>query len=72
MKDIPVFTTQNGVASLILQEIPTQGCAYIRLQATLSPEQLLAECISFCRMVGATRIYVAGAARNAGCFSKLL
>ena len=60
MKDIPVFTTQNGVASLILQEIPTQGCAYIRLQATLSPEQLLAECISFCRMVGATRIYATG------------
>ena len=50
MKDIPVFTTQNGVASLILQEIPAQGCAYIRLQATLSPEQLLTECIAFCNM----------------------
>ena len=60
MKDIPVFTTQNGVASLILQEIPAQGCAYVRMQATLDPEKLLEECIGFCRMVGADRIYATG------------
>lgn len=60
MKDIPVFTTENGVASLILQEIPVNGRAYIRLQATLSPAQLLEECISFCRMVGAVHIFATG------------
>jgi len=55
-----VFTTENGVASLILQEIPKQGCAYIRLQSTLAPEKLLEECVNFCKMVGAEQIYAAG------------
>ena len=32
MKDIPVFTTDFGVASLILKEIPYRGEAYIRIQ----------------------------------------
>lgn len=60
LKDIPVFTTENGVASLVLQEIPAHGCAYIRLQATLAPEKLLDDCTRFCRMVGASRIYATG------------
>lgn len=56
MKDIPVFTTPYGVASLILREVPYQQTAYIRLQSTDSPVKLLEECVSFCRMVGAERI----------------
>lgn len=60
LKDIPVFTTENGVASLVLQEIPVCGRAYIRLQAALEPEKLLDDCISFCRMVGASRVYASG------------
>ena len=32
MKDFPVFTTENGVASLILKEIPYRGEAYIHLR----------------------------------------
>ncbi len=58
MKDIPVFTTQYGIASLILREVPYQQTAYIRLQATDKPECLLEECIGFCRMVGAEKIFV--------------
>lgn len=58
MKDIPVFTTEFGVASLILREVPYQKCAYIRLQASQEPEKLLEECIGFCRMVGAEQIFV--------------
>ena len=58
MKDIPVFTTQYGVASLILREVPYQKCAYIRLQASQEPQKLLEECIGFCRMVGAEQIFV--------------
>ena len=58
MKDIPVFTTEYGVASLILREIPYQQTAYIRLQASLEPQKLLQECIGFCRMVGAEKILV--------------
>lgn len=60
MKDLPLFTTEYGVASLVLREIPYQQTAYIRLQASQEPEKLLEECIRFCRMVGAERIYATG------------
>lgn len=60
MKDLPVFTTENGVASLTLREVPTQGCAYIRLQASEELDKLLEDCIGFCRMVGAERVYASG------------
>lgn len=60
MKDLPMFTTQYGVASLILREVPYQQTAYIRLQASEEPEKLLRECVGFCRMVGAHTILAAG------------
>jgi len=60
VKDIPVFTTEYGVASLILREVPYQQTAYVHLQAALEPEKLLAECVSFCRMVGAVKILATG------------
>ena len=58
MRDIPVFTTEFGVASLILREVPYQQTAYIHLQATEEPEKLLRECVTFCRMTGAEKILV--------------
>lgn len=61
MKDFPLFTTQNGAASLILKEIPYHKEAYIRIQDSASPSLLLEECISFCRICGAEKIYAAGA-----------
>lgn len=60
MRDIPVFTTQAGVASLTLKEIPYKGEAYVRIQDTLEPEKLLKECVQFCRAAGAERIYATG------------
>lgn len=60
MKDIPVFTTENGVASLVLREIPYTKRAYIRLQDTRQPAEFLEECISFCAMCGAEQIYATG------------
>lgn len=57
MKDFPVFTTEYGVASLILKEVPYRQEAYIIIQSTEQPEELLKECVSFCRVVGAERIY---------------
>lgn len=60
MRDIPVFTTENGVASLILREIPYRGEAYIRIQDTICPEELTEECVSFCRIAGAEKIYATG------------
>lgn len=63
MKDFPVFTTETGVSSLILKEVPYRKTAYIRIQ-DVQPDGLqehLAECVSFCRMVGAEQIYATGA-----------
>ena len=60
MKDFPVFTTEYGVASLILKEVPYRQEAYIIIQSTEQPEELLKECISFCRAVGAEKIYARG------------
>jgi len=60
VKDIPVFTTEYGAASLILREIPYQQTAYVRLQSSQEPQKLLEECIGFCRVVGAQRIYAQG------------
>lgn len=60
MKDFPMFTTEYGVASLILKEVPYRQEAYIVLQSTEEPELLLKECVSFCRMVGAEKVFVRG------------
>lgn len=60
MRDIPVFTTENGVASLIFKEIPYSQTAYVKIQDTLEPKLLLEECVSFCRMVGAEQIFASG------------
>ena len=60
MKDIPMFTTEFGVATLILKEVPYRQIAYIIIQSAQQPEDLLKECVSFCRMVGAERIYARG------------
>ena len=60
MRDIPVFTTENGVASLIFKEIPYTQTAYVRLQSTLEPKAFCDECVEFCRAVGAQMIYATG------------
>ena len=60
MRNIPFFDTQNGVASLVLKEIPYTQSAYITVLDTQDLPALLEECVSFCRVVGAERIYAKG------------
>ncbi len=60
MKDFPIFPTEYGVASLVLKEIPYQGCAYVTIREALDAKKLLAECVDFCRVCGAERIYARG------------
>ncbi len=60
MRDIPMFTSEYGVASLFLKEIPYRGRAHIKIQSSLEPEKLLEECIGFCRACGAEWIDAAG------------
>ena len=62
LKDIPMFDTETGVSTLILKEIPTRQVAYVRVQS-VQPDGLaehLNECVSFCRMCGAERVYASG------------
>ena len=60
MKDIPLFTTEYGIATLVLREISYRGEAYIRIQSTQQPQELVGECASFCRACGAERVYATG------------
>ena len=60
MKDIPLFTTENGAASLTLREIPYRGIAYIKIQSSLTPEALVEECAEFCIACGAQTVVAAG------------
>ena len=60
MKDFPIFDTEFGIASLVLAEVPYREEAYIHIRDALQPEELLKECVSFCRMVGAERVYACG------------
>lgn len=60
MKDMPIFDTEYGVASLVLREIPYRQEAYIIIQQASEPEKLLTECVSFCRACGAEKILARG------------
>lgn len=63
MKDIPFFTSEYGVASLALGEVPYRQTAYIRVRqvADGALRELIAECAGFCRAAGAEAIYWTGA-----------
>lgn len=60
MRDISMFTTDLGAASLVLSQIPYTATAYIRIQSSVNGENFLQECTSFCMMAGAKKIYATG------------
>ena len=60
MRDFPLFTTENGVGSLVLKEIPYRGIAYIIIRDSSFPTEFLDECRDFCCAVGAETIYASG------------
>lgn len=62
MRDFPIFTTDTGVSSLILKEIPYKKEAYIRIGDVQSDgfRAHLEECVSFCRMAGAEWVLATG------------
>lgn len=62
MRDIPVFTTEYGVATLLLKEVPYKQVAFVHIQ-DVQPGQLkehIAESVSFCRAAGAERVLATG------------
>lgn len=62
MRDFPIFTTEFGVSSLVLKEIPYRSEAYIHIRSVQkgNEQEHLRECASFCRMAGADRIFASG------------
>lgn len=60
MRNIPYFTTEYGIASLVLKEIPYRNTAYVRLQSVLDLDKLVEECNAFCRSAGADNVYATG------------
>ena len=62
MRDFPIFTTEYGVSSLVLKEIPYRNEAYIRIRDVQKGffAEHLSECVSFCRMCGAEAIFAEG------------
>lgn len=60
MKDIPMFTGENGLASLLLRGIPHTRRAYVVIHSALPARMpaLLAECRRVCRLAGAETILV--------------
>ena len=61
MRDFPIFTTEYGVSSLFLKEIPYKNQAYIRIRDVENGffREHLEECVSFCQMAGAEQIFAA-------------
>ena len=58
MKNIPIFTTPHGVATIVLREIPYSERAYILPQSVFATEQeLVRECADFCRAAGAEQVF---------------
>ena len=60
MKNIPMFTTDAGVASLILEEIPYKAEAYIRVHSATNLDKLIDEAVSFCKAIGADAVFATG------------
>ncbi len=60
MQNLPLFTTENGVASLVLREIPYTKTAYICIRDTQNARQFIDECAQFCRAAGAENVYATG------------
>lgn len=60
MRDIPIFTTENGVASLFLKRIPFTKEAFVHIRDSQTCAALIKECVDVCRMAGAEKIYATG------------
>lgn len=61
MRDIPIFTGCDGIATLILREIPYRGEGYVLIRSVFtSLEACMRECESFCRAAGAETVYFGG------------
>ncbi len=66
MRDIPAFTTENGIAGLVLSQVPYSKDAYISIFDSSDEKAFVEECVSFCKAAGADRVYGTGMKDLAG------
>lgn len=61
MKDLPVFTCADGMASLIFREIPSREEGYVLLRSVFTNVgALVRSCAEMCRAAGAARVFCSG------------
>lgn len=61
MRDIPIFTGCDGIATLILSQIPYRGEAFVMVRSVFTSTQAcMKECEGFCRAAGAKQVYFSG------------
>ncbi len=60
VRDFKAFATENGVASLVLRQIPYRKTAYVTIRCASDPGALVDECVQFCIAAGAETVYGSG------------
>ena len=60
MRNIPLFSTELGVASLVLEQIPYTAMGFVHIHDTANPEAFIEECAGFCRAAGADVVLACG------------
>ena len=60
MRNIPVFSTDIGVASLVLEQIPYIATGFVHIHDTPEPKAFIEECAGFCRAAGADMVLATG------------
>ena len=67
MTDIPIYTGVDGIATLILHEIPYRREGYVLVRSVFGTlEGLLQECAGVCRTLGAQKVFAGGEADFSG------
>lgn len=60
VRNIPVFSTELGVASLVFDQIPYSGIAFVHIGDTACPGEFIDECAQFCRAAGGECVLATG------------
>lgn len=61
MKDLPFFTSSEGIASLVLSEIPVSGNAYVIVRSVFTTtDALCKDCAGLCTAAGARQVVFSG------------
>lgn len=60
MMDVPVFVTESGIATILLDRVPFTKIAYVILRDISDPSVFVEECVEFCIAAGAEKVIASG------------